>query len=244
MRGSPRLDERQHRERDGGDCDDPLGVGHPLPQRPDPRPSANIGGRSLLPTAFPRHESAAHVGAMWQSPRVKLAASIGLVLNVIGTSLAWSALWRGARKHADWSMLLPRVAAVREWFLVKVLRRTRKVSTHRGTAWLTANSTLIAGGIASPAADAPMDEQVAYFRKQVMALHTRIDQQRQEIAGEISVVRDDVTDARREAQEAVREVRKDVREIATGTVTQQMLGLFLVGLGTVIGAVPVVLGWT
>ena len=161
----------------------------------------------------------------------------------MGTLLAGSTLWRGALKHGRWSLMLPRVAAAWEWFLVTVLRQTRPVSTSRGTSWGTLSSVGTARGIAPPPADAPMEDQITYFREQVIALHVRIDEQGREIAGEISKVGEAVTDARRDAQVAVGKVEKDVREIATGTVTQQILGLFLVGLGTVIAAVPVVFGW-
>ena len=181
---------------------------------------------------------------MWQSPRVKLAAMIGLLLNIIGTSLAGSALWKGASHHADWSTLLPRIAAALEWFQAKVLRRTRSAIVY-GTSAASSRSSAHAVVVTMvPAADASIETQMAYVREQVITLHKRAEEQGRAFAKEISGVRDAVTDARLAAQESVQKVQKDVSEIATGTVTQQMLGLFLVGLGTVVGAVPVVLGWT
>jgi hypothetical protein len=99
-------------------------------------------------------------------------------------------------------------------------------------------------GIVFPAADAPMAEQFADFRKQILDLHKRIGQERREITGEINGVQQSVRDASRDAKQAVAKVDKMARELVTGTVPLQILGLLLIGLGTAIAAWPVVWGWT
>ena len=174
---------------------------------------------------------------------MRIAAFIGLLLNVAGVTLAGWALGQDYRKHADQPML-PKVAAAKRWFLVKVLRQTRSVTIPGGKATGTVTFTGSGTGFATPAADAPVDHQIAYLRDQVLKLHNRISEQRSEITEEINTVRQSVTDAARDAHEAVASVRDMARDIATGTVKIQMLGLLLVGLGSAVAAVPVVLGWT
>ncbi len=165
---------------------------------------------------------------------------IGLILNIAGASLAGWALRQDYRKHAR-KPLLP-WAAAREWFLVKVLRQTRSVAIHGGTARGTFAFLGSATGIVTPAADAPMDSQIAYLRDQVMTLHSMIGEQRREISAETGKVHKAVREARQDAQDAVTSVEEMARDIATGTVKIQLFGLLLIGMGSIIAALPVVLG--
>jgi hypothetical protein len=172
---------------------------------------------------------------------VKTAAIIGLFLNIAGVSLAGWALRQDYRKHAR-KPLLP-WAAAREWFIVRVLRQTRSVTVHGGTAKGTFAVVVSATGIVTPAADAPMDSQIAYLRDQVMTLHSMIGEQGRKISAEIGNVDRAVREARQDAQDAVTSVEGMARDIATGTVKIQLFGLLLIGIGSIIAALPVVFGW-
>lgn len=174
--------------------------------------------------------------------RVRNAAIIGLLFNVAGTSLAGWALWQDYSQHAD-RPLLPWAASARAWFRLNVLRRkprTISVTTSGTASWNVATS---ASGSVSLAADAPIDRQIAYLREQVESLHDRIGEQRREFSDDISRVNQALSQARTEAHEAVTRVEKMAKGIATGTVKIQIIGLMLVGFGSVIAALPVVLGW-
>jgi hypothetical protein len=173
---------------------------------------------------------------------VKTAATIiRLLLNVAGASLAGWALIQDYRKHAR-QPLLPWVA-VKEWFLANVLRQTRSVTVHGGAAHATIRIVGTASGIVTPAADAPMDSQITYLRDQVMTLHSMIVVQRREISTEINEVDQAVREARQDARDAVNNVEEMARDVATGTVKIQLLGLLLIGTGSIIAALPVVFGW-
>lgn len=179
---------------------------------------------------------------MWQSPRVKTAfAVIGLLFTLAGTSLAGWALVQDY-KHSQ-KPFWPWVVSVREWFLLRVLRRTRSVTvvgtTGRGT-WSVESSGM---GIALASADASIEEQFADLRKHILDLHTRITTERQEIKAEIGTVRQSVLEARSDANQALTGVEKMARDMATGTVKIQFWGIMLVGFGSVFAALPVVLGW-
>jgi hypothetical protein len=100
-----------------------------------------------------------------------------------------------------------------------------------------------ATGIVTPAADAPMDSQIAYLRDQVMTLHSMIGEQGRKISAEIGNVDRAVREARQDAQDAVTSVEGMARDIATGTVKIQLFGLLLIGIGSIIAALPVVFGW-
>ena len=174
---------------------------------------------------------------------MKTAATIiGLLLNIAGASLAGWALIQDYRKHAR-QPLLPWVAA-KEWFLAKVLRQTRSVTVRGGAAHGTLGFVGTAAGIATPAADAPMDTQITYLRNQVMTLHSMIGVQRREISAEIRKVDQAVREARQDARDAVTSVEEMARDIATGTVKIQLFGLLLIGLGSTIAALPIVFSWT
>lgn len=172
---------------------------------------------------------------------MKTAAIIGLVLNIAGVSLAGWALRQDYRKHAR-RPLLP-WAAAREWFMVKVLRQTRSINVNVGSVRGTIAVVSSATGIVTPAADAPMDSQIAYLRDQVMTLHTMIGEQGRKISAEIAKVDRAVGEARQDAQEAVTNIEEMARDIATGTVKIQLSGLLLIGIGSIIAALPVVFGW-
>jgi hypothetical protein len=172
---------------------------------------------------------------------VKTAAIIGLVLNIAGVSLAGWALRQDYRKHAR-KPLMP-WAAAREWFMVKVLRQTRSVTANVGSLKGTIAVVSSATGMVTPGADAPMDSQIAYLRDQVMTLHTMIGEQGRKISAEIAKVDRAVGEARQDAQEAITSVEEMARDIATGTVKIQLFGLLLIGMGSIIAALPVVFGW-
>jgi len=127
--------------------------------------------------------------------------------------------------------------------MVKVLRQTRSVTANVGSLKGTIAVVSSATGMVTPGADAPMDSQIAYLRDQVMTLHTMIGEQGRKISAEIAKVDRAVGEARQDAQEAITSVEEMARDIATGTVKIQLFGLLLIGMGSIIAALPVVFGW-
>jgi hypothetical protein len=48
---------------------------------------------------------------------------------------------------------------------------------------------------------------------------------------------------RTESAKSIAEVEKSVTDVATGSIRMEMLGLLLIGLGTIVAAIPTLCGW-
>ncbi len=172
---------------------------------------------------------------------MRACAVIGVILNVLGTVIAAWALVTENRKHGG-KAILPIRAAYR-WVRVRLLRRTRELQSATGSATATWNVYGKAGGVAWPPADAPPHEQVTYLQRAVMQLHQRIDTERQEIDAKVQQINESLSLRIGESKIELARVDEKVRALATESARWEVLGLFLIGLGTIIGVVPTVLGW-
>lgn len=167
---------------------------------------------------------------------------IGLLLTGTGIVLAGRALVQDWRTHGQGRPLFSWLAEARVWFLRRVLRRPPVVSRGSGSALVSVRGTASGSGVASPAADAPVEVQITYLREQVRTLHKALGQQRNDIDVDIGKVRSRVSEVESKALSAVAQVEDMARDIATGTTHLQLLGLVLVGLGSAIGALPALFG--
>lgn len=169
---------------------------------------------------------------------------VGLLLNITGTLLAGRALQLDWQAHGQGRPLLPWLVQSLGWVRVHVLRRRGTIHAVLGSiasvssvgevsVWMTP---------AVPAETDPVDAQIAYLRRAVDALREQVAAHRNETNAMVDRVAQSVAEARKDAQTAVSRVEEMARDIAVGTVKLQMLGLFLIGSGTIIGALPALLG--
>ncbi|MGZ4523683.1 MAG: hypothetical protein ACXVXP_06990 [Mycobacteriaceae bacterium] len=172
------------------------------------------------------------------------ASIIGLLLNLAGTVLAGTALVDDWREHSGGRPLLPWLASARTWVVLRILRpkpKTIELGAHLNA---TVGITAMGGTIRTiPSADASTDLQVEYLRREVEALHARIGSEVGELRKSVADVKGSLDEAQREAAAATKSVEELARKIATGTVRKQMLGLLLIGVGSVVSVLPAVFGW-
>lgn len=169
-------------------------------------------------------------------------AVIGLTLNLLGTAIAGWAIYSENREHGG-NAILP-VGAAHEWVRVKVFRRAprlSRVTSSRASAWAVA--TLKASAVVWPAPDAPVATQVEYLQREVLALHTLLASERREIDEKAQALAQQLSSRIAATEERVQKVDEKVRGLATQSVRWEVLGLFLVGAGSVISVLPAALGW-
>lgn len=164
-------------------------------------------------------------------------------MTIAGTVLAAAALLGDWRDHGAGQPLIPAIARLRTWFKRHVLRRKTEVhavSAHAGTSWGVATS---AEGYAAPPANAPVDVQMRFVRERLLVLEHRIAKEREAVDQKIARVQADGQAAASRSQAAIDELESKVREVATGSVRLELLGLVLVGAGSIVSTLPAVCGW-
>lgn len=174
----------------------------------------------------------------------RICAIIGLVLTLVGTVLAGWALWQDWRAHSGGKPLIPALAKARVWFVRRVLRRAPQTRTVYGHGSLHAHAgVLSASGYASPPSNAPVDVQMRFVRERLLALDARIAKERHELGQRLDQVEAAAQKADADTREAIADVEAKVREVATGSVRMELVGLVLVGLGSIVATAPAVFGW-
>ncbi|SRR6266508_1234502 len=173
----------------------------------------------------------------------RACAIVGLVLTMAGTLLAGLALWLDWRAHAGGEPLIPVVAKTRRWLVWWALRRP--AVTHSVGASLTAQwrVSTAASGYAAPPSNAPVDVQMRFVRERITALEETIASQRREVDQNIDHVQTQAHAAAVESRVAIAAVEAKIREVATGSVRMELVGLMLVGVGSIISTTPAVFGW-
>jgi hypothetical protein len=184
------------------------------------------------------------VGSRVTLTPVKAALILGLLLNIVGTVLAGRALVDDWREHAEGRPLIPWLLPVRKWLLTVVRHnRLHQVTSTRSTSW---NVNITGEGRVNrliPEAGAPINAQIDYLRREVERLYLQMEVNRQEGTTSIDRVTAALMAAQNEAATATTNVERLARKIATGTVRMEMLGLLLIGLGSVVSVLPAVFGW-
>lgn len=168
----------------------------------------------------------------------------GLALSLVGTALAWRALWRDWQAHAGGRPLVPAVAKARMWFVRRVLRRPPAKHAVGAEVALSWGVAVNAAGYVAPPSNAPVDVQMRFVRERLLALEARIGDERRELDHRIDGVQTAAQDADAKSRAAIAEVEAQVREVATGSVRMELSGLLLVGVGSIVSTLPAVLGWS
>jgi hypothetical protein len=170
----------------------------------------------------------------------------GLLLTMIGTVLAAAALLQDWRDHAGGEPLVPVLARARQRLARSVrslLGKTPSAHVVGAHAALQANATMTASGYVAPPSNAPVDVQMRFVRERLLALEARIAKERGELNQKIDQVQQDGQAAEARSRNAIADVEAKVREVATGSVRMELVGLVLVGIGSIAGALPTVFGW-
>jgi hypothetical protein len=82
-----------------------------------------------------------------------------------------------------------------------------------------------------------------FVRERLLVLERRIATERQAVDEKIARVQADGQAAATRSQAAIDELDAKVREVATGSVRLELLGLLLVGVGSIVSKLPAVCGW-
>ncbi|MFI5709806.1 hypothetical protein [Kribbella sp. NPDC051620] len=172
-----------------------------------------------------------------------LCAISGLVLTVAGTLLAAMALIGDWRDHGGGEPLIPMIARARAWFRRHVLGRKPEVHSVSGQVTAHWGVTASATGYVSPPSNAPVDVQMRFVRERLIALESRIGTERQELDQKIGRLQEDAQATNARSQKAIDELEVKVRDVATGSVRLDLFGLVLVGVGSIVSALPAVFGW-
>jgi hypothetical protein len=170
-------------------------------------------------------------------------AITGLTLTLVGTVLAGRALWQDWRAHSGGAPLIPALGRMRSWFARRVLRRPPVKHAVGFGAALGASASLSATGYVAPPSNAPVDVQMRFVRERLVALETRIGTERQEVDQRIDRVQTAAQEADARSSAAITKVEAKVREVATGSVRMELVGLLLVGFGSIVATLPAVFNW-
>ncbi|MBB6569463.1 hypothetical protein HPO96_10640 [Kribbella sandramycini] len=165
------------------------------------------------------------------------------MLTLVGTVLAAAALVGDWRAHRGGEPLIPLSGRLWRWFKKRVLLRkpsVHRVSVGRATSWDVAAA---ATGYSAPPSNAPVDVQMRFVRERLIALERRIGSERQEVDQKIARVQEATQAMNARSESSLNELRETVRDLATGSVRLELLGLILVGVGSVIAAVPSAFAW-
>jgi len=82
-----------------------------------------------------------------------------------------------------------------------------------------------------------------FVRERITALEETIASQRREVDQNIDHVQTQAHAAAVESRVAIAAVEAKIREVATGSVRMELVGLMLVGVGSIISTTPAVFGW-
>lgn len=170
-------------------------------------------------------------------------AIVGLSLNVVGTGLAGRAIVQDFHKYSEGQPLVPFVSRVRTW-LAQLWRSSADATVHSVSASGSVKATGEVHLTVIPAPDAPVSEQIRFLRDELDRVKATIAEQRGYFVKQIEQVGVSVERSRAETQDLATELRSKVRDVVSGTARVQLLGLTLVGVGSIVAAVPTIFGWT
>lgn len=170
---------------------------------------------------------------------------LGLVLVVAGLGYSVAAYHRANAEHGDrplWPRLRRAWVAVRRVWVQYVLRRPPiqgRMSATAPAATVTGSGTVT---FADPQIDAdlPVEEQLRLVIDRLKAVESRTSSDRAQFTTDLHEIRHEINTQVTRLRAADEETRSLVRAVAADPVTlkYQLRGLFLVGLGTVLMAIP------
>jgi hypothetical protein len=166
---------------------------------------------------------------------------VGLILNLCGTVIAGRAIYAENRQHGG-REIAP-VKAAYEWVRVHVFRRPRRrtqVTSSRAVVGAAVRAK--ASGVVWPSPDAPAATQVEYLQRAVTDLHTLLAQERREIDEEARTVKAELSKRISATETGVERCEAKIRGLATESARWEVVGLFLVGLGSAASVLPAAFG--
>lgn len=167
---------------------------------------------------------------------------LGLLLSAAGIGMGIWALIDTRRRHSH-RPVLPWWRPFRMWFERAVLRRRRDALITPGAAMATVGFSTSADAVVIPAADAPIERQIAYLRDEAERLRSKLGEERNERQALVGQLRADLATAESRLRTEVAALEARTESLAADGTWQQVWGLVLVGAGTVCLALPAILGW-
>ena len=169
---------------------------------------------------------------------MKFLSGLGLALTLIGTCVTGYALLDDHR--ANGTPLIRWWPTLRAWFARSVMGRVPAPALRLVGDDLASISSANSADLLGPAADAPIEQQVHYLREQVAELRKSITQDPPSRGGQkpdLDLGSNDF-ERRRKAQEP--HLDRGSRSVTAGNLRRGMLGLLLIGIGSVLSFVPIV----
>jgi hypothetical protein len=180
----------------------------------------------------------------WLTDWTHLVTLGGLVLTVWGTTLAWTAAVDDFETF-DGGDVFPRLAAVTAWFRRHVLRQRRDATVHGSTAHVTLSApagTLTGTGEVGPPPDATPEQRFEYVRERLAGLQGELYRLDRSVGEAEQRLAQQIGEIHAESQRRDDELHESVRRVATGSVKRELKGLVLVGLGSLVSAIPSLFG--
>ncbi len=160
---------------------------------------------------------------------------MGVALQLLGTGLAAWALWKDWREHGGGRPLVPAIARGVAWARRK-LGPSPTTITGSGAAVAAVRVAGVGRVVVPVADDAPVEDQLRFLRDRLGFLLDDLDA----VRGAVGEVERDLTEKVSEvaAESSKRTAALDERlaRVATGSVRLELMGLVLVGVGSVFGA--------
>ncbi len=175
----------------------------------------------------------------WLTDWTHLLTLGGLALTLWGTALAWTAAVDDYRTFGG-GHVFPRLAAVTAWFRRHVLRQRREPIVISGTASATvsASGTLTATGEVGLPPDATPEQQFEYVRERLAGLQGQVYRLERSVGEREHRLAQQISEIHAESQRRDADLQASVVRVATGSVKRELKGLLLVGIGSVVTAVP------
>jgi hypothetical protein len=167
---------------------------------------------------------------------VTAAEIIGIFFQVAGTAIAAWALSDNLRNYGDGRGLIPpltRAAVSVRRLLGRLPHQTvtpNPIPSGSGTGTLTVR------GRVEIAADAPVGEQIAYLRNRFEEQQTDFERLRSALGGTRHQLREELGVMASESAQRDQQLRADLARVAAGSARAELLGLFLVVVGTFVSA--------
>ncbi|MFJ8819157.1 hypothetical protein [Amycolatopsis thermoflava] len=170
-----------------------------------------------------------------------IMTSLGLLLTLAGTILALDAFVDQFREH-DKGPLIPAWARFRSWL------RGSAPATGQLQAVGVAASFEAAGRISvrgpDVREDASVEEKLKLMLRRIETIESEAMQDREYVERRVEELKDVVSRARSDVDRRFNELdaslKAKVKSLAVGTVRQQILGLCMVGAGSLVAAVPTI----
>ncbi|TKG67533.1 hypothetical protein [Prauserella endophytica] len=160
---------------------------------------------------------------------------VGLVLTLAGTSCGALALYRNHQKYGS-GLLFPKLARLKSDLSRVIRRRGPNVRAGAGTATLRLE-TSGATGVAEKAisATAPFDQQVALILERIREVEGRLTERHRR---DIKEMKESIHTLKASSEAADQSITRLAKDVAAGSVQLQLWGLILVGIGTILLAIP------